>query len=98
MTLPFLVARNAKEQGHEVSAFLQTPRRSPPWPSRPTRPSAFNKHPILDIQAEYVRRHGELLFREQVEEIIATLDQHYFLESDRFARYQKALVSIRSST
>lgn len=48
-------------------------------------------HSILDIQAEYVRRHGELLFREQVEELIATLDQHYFLESDRFADYQKAL-------
>lgn len=48
-------------------------------------------HSILDIQAEYVRRCGELLFREQLEELIATLDQHYFLESDRFADYQEAL-------
>jgi len=47
------------------------------------------KHSILDIQAEYVRRHGELLFREKVEEIIATLDQHYFLESERFEQYRR---------
>ncbi len=48
-------------------------------------------HSVLDIQAAYVRRRGELLFREQVEELIATLDQHYFLESDRFADFQEAL-------
>ncbi|MFQ5847966.1 MAG: AmmeMemoRadiSam system protein B [Candidatus Methylomirabilales bacterium] len=48
-------------------------------------------HSVLDIQAEYVRRRGELLFREQVEDLIAMLDQHYFLESDRFANYQEAL-------
>ena len=49
------------------------------------------KHSILDIQAEYVRRGGELLFREQVEELIATLDKHYFLEGDRFTQYEKAV-------
>ena len=49
------------------------------------------RHSVLDIQAEYVRLRGELLFREQVEELIATLDQHYFLESDRFTEYQNAL-------
>lgn len=48
-------------------------------------------HSILDIQAGYVRRHGKLLFREEVEEIITTLDEHYFLESHRFARHHIAL-------
>jgi hypothetical protein len=49
------------------------------------------KHSILDIQASYVRHHGQLLFREEVEELIATLDQHYFLEGDRFTEYQQRL-------
>ncbi len=49
------------------------------------------KHSIVDIQAAYVRRHGQLLFREEVEALIATLDQHYFLEGDRFAQHQERL-------
>ena len=49
------------------------------------------KHSILDIQAAYVRHHGQLLFREEVEELIATLDQHYFLEGDRFTEHQQRL-------
>lgn len=49
------------------------------------------RHSILDIQAAYVRRHGEILFREQVEELIATLDEHYYLESDRFTKHQETL-------
>ncbi len=46
---------------------------------------------ILDIQAEHVRRHGEILFREQVEQLVAMLDEHYFLESDRFVQHRQAL-------
>jgi hypothetical protein len=49
------------------------------------------KHSILDIQAAYVRRHGQLLFREELEELITTLDQHYFLEGDRFTQHRKGL-------
>ncbi|MCI0484079.1 MAG: AmmeMemoRadiSam system protein B [candidate division NC10 bacterium] len=49
------------------------------------------EHSVLDIQAAYVRCHGQLLFREEVEELIATLDQHYFLEGDRFTRHQERL-------
>ncbi|MFQ5961276.1 MAG: AmmeMemoRadiSam system protein B [Candidatus Methylomirabilales bacterium] len=48
-------------------------------------------HSVLDIQAAYVRRHGALLFREKVEQLIATLDEHFFLESDRFAKYRGTL-------
>jgi MEMO1 family protein len=48
-------------------------------------------HSILDIQAAYVRRHGHLLYREDVEELIVTLDQHHFLDTDRFAQHREAL-------
>jgi AmmeMemoRadiSam system protein B len=43
------------------------------------------EHTVLDIQAAYMRRHGELLFRERLEEIIGMLDEHGFLDSPRFA-------------
>ena len=43
------------------------------------------EHTVLDIQATYMRRHGELLFRERLEEIVGTLDEHGFLDSPRFA-------------
>jgi hypothetical protein len=49
------------------------------------------KHSILDIQAAYVRHHGHLLFREEVEALIAALDHHYFLEGDRFTEHQQRL-------
>ena len=42
------------------------------------------KHSILDIQAEYMRRFGELLYREKIEEIIERLDDQLLLDSDRF--------------
>jgi AmmeMemoRadiSam system protein B len=46
------------------------------------------QHSILDIQAEYMRRSGELLFTEKIKEIISQLEENLFLEGDRF---QKAL-------
>jgi len=46
------------------------------------------QHSILDIQAEYMRRSGDFLFTEKVQEIISQLDENLFLEGDRF---QKAL-------
>lgn len=39
---------------------------------------------VVDIQAAYMRRHGQLLFREKIEEIIRTLDEHLFLDSPHF--------------
>jgi len=42
------------------------------------------KHSILDIQAEYMRKYGELIYREKVEEIIEQLDSQLLLDSDRF--------------
>ena len=42
------------------------------------------RHSILDIQTEYMRRFGEFLFTEKIEEIIHQLDETLFLEGERF--------------
>jgi hypothetical protein len=42
------------------------------------------QHSILDIQAEYMRRFGEFLYTEKLEEIITQLDEALFLEGERF--------------
>jgi hypothetical protein len=42
------------------------------------------RHSVLDIQAEYTRRFGELLFSDKIREIIGQLDEALFLESERF--------------
>lgn len=42
------------------------------------------QHSIVDIQAEYMRRFGDLLFTEKVQEIIGQLEENLFLEGDRF--------------
>ena len=44
------------------------------------------RHSILDIQADYTRHFGDLLFSEQVREIIEQLDESLFLEGERLAR------------
>ncbi|MFQ5521522.1 MAG: AmmeMemoRadiSam system protein B [Candidatus Methylomirabilia bacterium] len=47
------------------------------------------QHTVLDIQEAYMRRHGELLFRERLAEIVGMLDEHGFLESPRFAEHRR---------
>lgn len=42
------------------------------------------QHSVLDIQAEYMRRFGEFLFTEKINEIINQLEENLFLEGDRF--------------
>jgi len=42
------------------------------------------QHSILDIQAEYMRRFGEFLFTEKIQEIIGQLEENLFLEGERF--------------
>jgi len=42
------------------------------------------QHSILDIQAEYMRRFGEFLFTEKIQEIIGQFEENFFLEGDRF--------------
>jgi len=48
-------------------------------------------HSIARIQAELRRRHGENVPRENIEQLIAELDEHGFLESPAFARRRAAV-------
>ena len=42
------------------------------------------RHSILDIQAEYMRRFGEFLYTEKLQEIVNQLDEALYLEGERF--------------
>ena len=42
------------------------------------------RHSALDIQAEYMRKFGELLYAEKLQEIVGQLDEHLYLENERF--------------
>jgi MEMO1 family protein len=42
------------------------------------------RHSIADIQADFMRRFGELLYHEKVQEFIDHLDAHFLLESERY--------------
>ncbi len=57
------------------------------------------QHSIVDIQAEYMRRFGEILYSEKVQEIIHQLDENLFLEGERFqqALRNKEEAFLRSS-
>ena len=41
-------------------------------------------HSVLDIQAEYMRRFGDFLFTEKIQEIIDQLEENLFLEGERY--------------
>ena len=49
------------------------------------------QHTILDIQAEYMRKYGDLLFKEKILEIVEQLDSHFLLDSERFQQFRKGL-------
>ncbi len=49
------------------------------------------EHTLLDIQEIFMRRHGELLFKERLDEILRSLDEHGFLDSPAFARRRQAI-------
>jgi hypothetical protein len=49
------------------------------------------QHSLLDIQAAFVRRFGNLLFREQLLEIIQSLDEHHLMDTPRFAAHRTAV-------
>jgi AmmeMemoRadiSam system protein B len=45
-------------------------------------------HSLRDIQAEYMRIYGELLYMERLEEIVAAMDENYLLFNDNYqSRY-----------
>lgn len=43
---------------------------------------------LLDIKAEYMRKYGEIIFTEHLEEIVRQLDDNYLLESERYQTYR----------
>jgi hypothetical protein len=49
------------------------------------------RHSLLDIQEAFARRFGVLLFREQLQQVIHSLDDCLLLESPRFASHRKAV-------
>ncbi|HIE27297.1 TPA: AmmeMemoRadiSam system protein B [Candidatus Poribacteria bacterium] len=46
------------------------------------------KHSILDIQVAYTRRHGGLLFSNNIRQLISELDEKLFMDSERFNQHQ----------
>jgi len=50
------------------------------------------KHSIIDIQAEYTRKFGNLLFSDKVREIIDKLDGALFMESNRFSEAKNTAI------
>jgi AmmeMemoRadiSam system protein B len=50
------------------------------------------RHSILDIQAAYTRRFGDLLFSDRIRELAAQLDGALFLDSERFHRERERVV------
>jgi len=55
-------------------------------------------HSLVDIQAEFMRHFGELLYREKIQELIVQLDEHFLLDSERFRdAEQKVIDGFQSS-
>lgn len=46
------------------------------------------QHSLLDIQEAFARRFGRLLFRDQLLQVIRSLDEHLLLDSPRFADHR----------
>ncbi|MBC8231297.1 AmmeMemoRadiSam system protein B [bacterium] len=46
------------------------------------------KHSIIDIQVAHTRRHGGLLFSDNIRKLIAELDEKLFMDSERFHQHQ----------
>ena len=49
------------------------------------------QHSIVDIQAEFMRRFGELIYREKIQEIIDQFDEHLLLDNERFRRLEREI-------
>jgi hypothetical protein len=49
------------------------------------------KHSLLDIQEAFARRFGVLLLREQLLDVIRSLDDHLLLDSLRFAGHRTSV-------
>lgn len=49
------------------------------------------KHSIRDIQAEWMRKFGELIYSDQIVEIVEHLDSHFLLDNENFYEHRKKL-------
>ncbi len=50
------------------------------------------QHSLVDIQAVYCQRFGDLLFSEDLKKIIDLLDNHFYLYSERFFEHQGRII------
>jgi len=50
------------------------------------------QHSVTDIQVKFMRRFGELLYRERIQELADQLEEHYLLESERFRRAERKIM------
>jgi AmmeMemoRadiSam system protein B len=50
------------------------------------------QHSILDIQEAYARRFGRLLFSDDIKKLIAQLDEHLLLDSERFQAHRRQIL------
>src|SRR5918994_1593810 len=50
------------------------------------------RHSLIDIQEAYCKQFGTLLLSEELKELIDTLDQRYYLQSERFRNYRDAVI------
>lgn len=56
-----------------------------PWPLVEIVALFDGQRSVLDIQAELTRRHGQIIPGADIERVIATLDDHGFMDSARFS-------------
>ncbi|HWH80533.1 MAG TPA: AmmeMemoRadiSam system protein B [Candidatus Binatus sp.] len=50
-------------------------------------------HSFVEIQEAYSKRFGTLLMTDELKQFVAMLDQHYYLQSERFENYQQAVIA-----
>lgn len=50
------------------------------------------QHSLLEIQEAYCKQFGALLMTEELKDLIATLDRHYYLSSNRFVQYHGRVI------
>jgi AmmeMemoRadiSam system protein B len=50
------------------------------------------RHSLIDIQEAYCKQFGTLLLSEELKGLIDTLDQRYYLQSERFRNYRDAVI------
>jgi len=52
------------------------------------------RHSVVDIQADYMRKFGEMIFSEKVKEIVGKLDDCLFLESPHFEEEKGRMLEV----